>query len=193
VPRCRQRPRAKAPQGRKKVATAGEAGIEIDFDFQPEVLTKLREPSFLVRSRNKVHKNSTTFSSLWCVSMRHFAKLKDLSREYPWYVPIKSWSAFRGKNTGEAGIRTLGTLLGYNALAKRRFRPLSHLTKYGGGKAIAMKPWASNESSAFGVWRLAFGVWRLAFGVRRSAFGVRRQRSAGEVTDIGNTYGSGHR
>jgi hypothetical protein len=31
--------------------------------------------------------------------------------------------------TGEAGIRTLGTLLGYNALAKRRFRPLSHLTK----------------------------------------------------------------
>ena len=31
---------------------------------------------------------------------------------------------------GEAGIRTLGTLLGYNALAKRRFRPLSHLTKH---------------------------------------------------------------
>jgi 3-deoxy-manno-octulosonate cytidylyltransferase (CMP-KDO synthetase) len=29
---------------------------------------------------------------------------------------------------GEAGIRTLGTLLGYSALAKRRFRPLSHLT-----------------------------------------------------------------
>jgi hypothetical protein len=38
----------------------------------------------------------------------------------------------RGKQletSGEAGIRTLGTLLGYNALAKRRFRPLSHLTK----------------------------------------------------------------
>gem|GEM_PF-4577631 len=33
---------------------------------------------------------------------------------------------------GETGIRTLGTLLGYNALAKRRFRPLSHLTKCGG-------------------------------------------------------------
>jgi hypothetical protein len=36
----------------------------------------------------------------------------------------------RLNTTGEAGIRTLGTLLGYNALAKRRFRPLSHLTKH---------------------------------------------------------------
>ena len=33
---------------------------------------------------------------------------------------------------GEGGIRTLGTLLGYGALAKRCFRPLSHLTKTGG-------------------------------------------------------------
>ena len=57
--------------------------------------------------------------------------------------PIGSGGGFR---SGEAGIRTLGTLLGYNALAKRRFRPLSHLTKYGGGKAIAMKPRASNET-----------------------------------------------
>src|SRR6266550_8073949 len=32
---------------------------------------------------------------------------------------------------GEGGIRTLGTLLGYGALAKRCFRPLSHLTKFG--------------------------------------------------------------
>src|SRR4051812_39747647 len=30
---------------------------------------------------------------------------------------------------GEGGIRTLGSLLGYGALAKRCFRPLSHLTK----------------------------------------------------------------
>jgi hypothetical protein len=29
---------------------------------------------------------------------------------------------------GEGGIRTLGTLLRYGALAKRCFRPLSHLT-----------------------------------------------------------------
>ena len=29
---------------------------------------------------------------------------------------------------GEGGIRTLGSLLGYGALAKRCFRPLSHLT-----------------------------------------------------------------
>ena len=32
---------------------------------------------------------------------------------------------------GEGGIRTLDTLLGYGALAKRCFRPLSHLTKIG--------------------------------------------------------------
>ena len=32
--------------------------------------------------------------------------------------------------TGEGGIRTLGSLLGYGALAKRCFRPLSHLTKF---------------------------------------------------------------
>jgi hypothetical protein len=30
--------------------------------------------------------------------------------------------------TGEGGIRTLDTLLGYGALAKRCFQPLSHLT-----------------------------------------------------------------
>jgi hypothetical protein len=33
------------------------------------------------------------------------------------------------KDGGEGGIRTLGTLLGYGALAKRCFQPLSHLTK----------------------------------------------------------------
>jgi hypothetical protein len=30
--------------------------------------------------------------------------------------------------TGEGGIRTLGSLLSYGALAKRCFQPLSHLT-----------------------------------------------------------------
>ena len=35
---------------------------------------------------------------------------------------------------GEGGIRTLGTLLRYGALAKRCFRPLSHLTKISGGQ-----------------------------------------------------------
>src|ERR1700730_13707414 len=33
------------------------------------------------------------------------------------------------RKLGEGGIRTLGTLLGYGALAKRCFQPLSHLTK----------------------------------------------------------------
>ena len=35
------------------------------------------------------------------------------------------------KNGGEGGIRTLGSLLDYGALAKRCFRPLSHLTNIG--------------------------------------------------------------
>ena len=33
------------------------------------------------------------------------------------------------KGNGEGGIRTLGSLLDYGALAKRCFRPLSHLTQ----------------------------------------------------------------
>jgi hypothetical protein len=33
------------------------------------------------------------------------------------------------EGTGEGGIRTLGSLLSYGALAKRCFQPLSHLTK----------------------------------------------------------------
>jgi hypothetical protein len=36
---------------------------------------------------------------------------------------------FSGGRNGEGGIRTRGTFKGYNALAKRRFRPLSHLTR----------------------------------------------------------------
>jgi hypothetical protein len=36
----------------------------------------------------------------------------------------------RLEHGGEGGIRTLGTLLGYGALAKRCFRPLSHLTNW---------------------------------------------------------------
>ena len=37
-------------------------------------------------------------------------------------------SKIRNVTGGEGGIRTLGTLLRYGALAKRCFRPLSHLT-----------------------------------------------------------------
>ena len=43
------------------------------------------------------------------------------------YAFALSPSLYEGN--GEGGIRTLGTLLGYGALAKRCFRPLSHLTK----------------------------------------------------------------
>ena len=40
---------------------------------------------------------------------------------------------------GEGGIRTLGTLLGYGALAKRCFRPLSHLTSLN-AENMSIKP-----------------------------------------------------
>src|SRR5437773_8528758 len=43
------------------------------------------------------------------------------------YAFALSRSCYGGN--GEGGIRTLGSLLGYGALAKRCFRPLSHLTK----------------------------------------------------------------
>ena len=41
---------------------------------------------------------------------------------------LAPWSMGPILNGGEGGIRTLGTLLEYGALAKRCFRPLSHLT-----------------------------------------------------------------
>src|SRR5947207_3803473 len=47
---------------------------------------------------------------------------------------------------GEGGIRTLGSLLGYGALAKRCFQPLSHLTKI-----VATGLWAVT-GRATGAW-----------------------------------------
>ena len=44
-------------------------------------------------------------------------------------ILCKSSFRWQCEEYGEGGIRTLGTLLGYGALAKRCFRPLSHLTK----------------------------------------------------------------
>src|SRR6266480_5093253 len=44
------------------------------------------------------------------------------------YGAAKATGFPRLEHGGEGGIRTLGTLLGYGALAKRCFRPLSHLT-----------------------------------------------------------------
>ena len=38
------------------------------------------------------------------------------------------WGLFTYEKRGEGGIRTLGSLLSYGALAKRCFQPLSHLT-----------------------------------------------------------------
>ena len=50
------------------------------------------------------------------------------------------------EGTGEGGIRTLGSLLGYGALAKRCFQPLSHLTKI-----VAPALWAV-AGRATGAW-----------------------------------------
>src|SRR5207244_5591754 len=58
----------------------------------------------------------------------------------------KSKIANRQCNGGEGGIRTLGSLLGYGALAKRCFRPLSHLTKI-----VATVLWAV-AARATGAW-----------------------------------------
>src|SRR5437588_12012902 len=53
------------------------------------------------------------------------------SKSFPFPVTKASRPSYLGetRENGEGGIRTLGTLLGYGALAKRCFRPLSHLTK----------------------------------------------------------------
>ena len=45
-------------------------------------------------------------------------------------IAIQLTSVHITEGIGEGGIRTLGTLLGYGALAKRCFRPLSHLTNW---------------------------------------------------------------
>ena len=44
----------------------------------------------------------------------------------PFFKVESPWGGM--SNGGEGGIRTLGSLLDYGALAKRCFRPLSHLT-----------------------------------------------------------------
>src|SRR5437763_13400449 len=55
-------------------------------------------------------------------------------------VLLLLWRCLSGvsKVTGEGGIRTLGSLLGYGALAKRCFRPLGHLTKSKAGISQAI-------------------------------------------------------
>ena len=58
-----------------------------------------------------------------------------------------------GAKRGEGGIRTLGSLLGYGALAKRCFQPLSHLTKI-----VATALWAvsGRATDASGEYRREF-------------------------------------
>jgi hypothetical protein len=79
----------------------------------------------------KIFKNSRG----WCVLTEDGERWQPFSAigEYPQrcYAEVLCFSqslAFY-EGTGEGGIRTLGSLLGYGALAKRCFQPLSHLTK----------------------------------------------------------------
>ena len=55
---------------------------------------------------------------------------------HPKVCPLIDFPLAPQSGRGEGGIRTLGTLLGYGALAKRCFRPLSHLTKLRAGAAF---------------------------------------------------------
>ncbi len=82
-------------------------------------------------------RNRLLFSSAFCGLFRLLARLLHLTAPsstitqtdvMPKCYAIGA-SPRSHEGTGEGGIRTLGTLLGYGALAKRCFRPLSHLTK----------------------------------------------------------------
>jgi hypothetical protein len=42
-------------------------------------------------------------------------------------IGVSGWLILRGSG-GDAGIRTLGTLFEYNALARRRLKPLGHVS-----------------------------------------------------------------
>jgi hypothetical protein len=79
---------------------------------------------------------------------------------------------FPRETTGEGGIRTLGTLLRYSALAKRRFRPLSHLTWICGGNAISAEHGASNET--FGRQPAGQAVHGVRSPAARENFGSRK-------------------
>src|SRR5258706_5935408 len=75
----------------------------------------------LTSRRKQVHNNSTKFGAVWCDDVRHFTNSRrgcDCARlacgASTGAIPL-------GKTGGEGGIRTLGTLLRFNALAKRRF------------------------------------------------------------------------
>src|SRR5258706_16433358 len=97
----------------------------------------------LTSRRKQVHKNSTKFGAIWCDDVRYFTNSRrgcDCARlacgASTGAIPL-------GKTGGEGGIRTLGTLFRFNALAKRRFRPLSHLTRRK-AKRIYSQPGPSN-------------------------------------------------
>jgi hypothetical protein len=55
-------------------------------------------------------------------------------------------TSLTSREFGEGGIRTLGTLLGYGALAKRCFQPLSHLTKLRAGVVFRARTGTSADN-----------------------------------------------
>src|SRR5437764_13077146 len=72
---------------------------------------------------------------------------------------------------GEGGIRNLGTLLGYGALAKRCFRPLSHLTKIG-----FCSPGPVGRRRALGAWLQMRGEYAANLAIANRSE-VRSQKS----------------
>jgi hypothetical protein len=136
-------------------------------EFKADLPARYKSTAFLVTSSHK-----STLFILFCSSK--FAKLRRGLSKRPSSIPLKLCELGL-KDTGEGGIRTLGTLLRYSALAKRRFRPLSHLTWICGGTLYPRnmgrqtKPLAANRHGQ-GV----HGVRSL--GARQS-FGSRKGRS----------------
>ena len=70
-----------------------------------------------------------------CYAIRFFVSFYEANGEGGITLPLVIQSvpgllsSLTSRRLGEGGIRTLGSLLSYGALAKRCFQPLSHLTK----------------------------------------------------------------
>ena len=83
------------------------------------------------------------------------ARAVELQFESPWFGHVRAYGdetyAVLLLQNGEGGIRTLGTLLGYGALAKRCFRPLSHLTKKSKISATVINRRYKKNSTQYGM------------------------------------------
>ena len=90
----------------------------------------------------------TTRSTRWAAALVTYGS-RPTSSPHPQMVLLLPCSMCR--RYGEGGIRTLGSLLDYGALAKRCFRPLSHLTSVEGDNLWRSLPLASNYGAGCGL------------------------------------------